>query len=254
MEMEEKAEELLEILWIRQKEVKDLPSLEELAGETRILDKLPKQGYVSVTDDKVSLTTKGLPEAKSVIRRHRLAERLLSDVLGTSDMLLHEKACKFEHLLDRGLDESICILLGHPKVCPHGKPIPLGHCCQQKKTQAQKVIYPLSQLSRGQQGSVAYIYAPESGQLRKLMSMGVLPGEPIKLIQGFPSYVFEVRHSQFAADKDIADAIYIRLPGQEELTARPQSNGNRQHTQKRGHRWWHRLRHRGLSSSVPDND
>jgi|ETNmetMinimDraft_16_1059900.scaffolds.fasta_scaffold84569_1 DtxR family Mn-dependent transcriptional regulator len=240
MDMEEKTEELLETLWVRQKEKKDLPSIDELAGEKRILDKLLKQGYVSVTDHKVSLTAKGLPEAKSVIRRHRLAERLLSDVLGTSDTLLHEKACKFEHLLDRGLDESICILLGHPKVCPHGKPVPPGNCCRQQKTHAQKLIYPLSQLSRGEQGKVAYIHAPKSGQLQKLMAMGVLPGEPIKLIQGFPSYVFEIRHSQFAADKDIADAIYIRLPGQEELTAHTDANAMDEQPQKRG--WWSRLR------------
>lgn len=246
--MEEKTEELLETLWIRQQEKKDIPSTEELAEDKAVLNKLLKEGYVIVTDDKVSLTDKGLPEAKNVIRRHRLAERLLSDVLGTSDMLLHEKACKFEHLLDRGLDESICILLGHPKVCPHGKPIPPGNCCQQQKTEAQKLIYPLSQLSRGEQGKVAYIHAPESGQLQKLMSMGVLPGEPIKLIQGFPSYVFEVRHSQFAADKDIAEAIYVRLPGQEEFTNQPQANGHGQQVRKRGNGWWRRLRRRGQNS------
>jgi len=246
MEMEEKTEELLETLWIRQKETKDLPSTEELAGDKPVLDKLLDEGYVSVADNKVSLTKKGLPEAKSVIRRHRLAERLLSDVLGTSDMLLHEKACKFEHLLDRGLDESICILLGHPKVCPHGKPIPPGNCCHQQKTQAQKLIYPLSQLSRGQQGKVAYIYAPESAQLQKLMSMGVLPGEPINLIQSFPSHVFQVRHSQFAADKDIAEAIYVRLPDQEEdIDQEETMSPEMRSPQKRGQRWWRRLRRRG---------
>ena len=87
---------------------------------------------------------------------------------------------------------------------------------------------------------MAYIHAPKSGQLQKLMAMGVLPGEPIKLIQGFPSYVFEIRHSQFAADKDIADAIYIRLPGQEELTAHTDANAMDEQPQKRG--WWSRLR------------
>jgi DtxR family Mn-dependent transcriptional regulator len=241
MELEENTEELLETLWIRQKEKKNLPSTEELADNKLILDKLLAEGYVSVVDNKVSLTKKGLPEAKSVIRRHRLAERLLSDVLGTNDTLLHDKACKFEHLLDRGLDESICILLGHPKVCPHGKQIPPGNCCKQQKTQAQKVIYSLSQLSRGQQGKVAYIHAPETSQLQKLMSMGVLPGEPIKLVQKFPSHVFEVRHSQFAADDDIAQAIFVRLPGQEELVGKeetPESDTPRQ-SQKPG--WLNKL-------------
>jgi DtxR family Mn-dependent transcriptional regulator len=164
------------------------------------------------------LTSRGRPEAVNVVRRHRLAERLLADVLGTGDTLTHEKACKFEHLLDRGLDESICNLLGHPKICPHGKPIPPGKCCIEKQTQAQKVVSPLSQLAQGQKGKVAYIYAPETGKLQKLMAMGILPGAPIGLIQAFPSFVFQAGQTQFAVDKEIADAIYVRLI-KEEVTS-----------------------------------
>ncbi len=174
------------------------------------IEQLLKAGYISLTDDRVRLTDEGRPFARNVVRRHRLAERLLADILGTRDMLMHEKACKFEHLLDRGLDESICSLLGHPKVCPHGKPIPPGRCCQQGQTQAQRLVSPLSQLAPGQKGKVAYIYSPESSQLQKLMAMGILPGAPITLIQSFPSYVFQARQTQFAVDKEIADAIYVR--------------------------------------------
>ncbi len=212
MELEEKAEEVLEALWIRTKEEKkDSFPLDDLGGMNRPIEKLINADFISISDNRIMLTSKGLPVAKDVVRRHRLAERLLTDVLGARDILIHEKACKFEHLLDRGLDESICILLGHPKICPHGSPIPAGRCCQKEQTMAQKVIAPLSQLSQGQKGKVAYIYAPESDKLQKLMAMGILPGAPIILIQSFPSYVFQVRQTQFAVDKDIADAIYVRL-------------------------------------------
>lgn len=212
MELEEKAEEVLEALWIRTKEEKkDSFPLDDLGGMNRPIEKLINADFISISDNRIMLTSKGLPVAKDVVRRHRLAERLLTDVLGARDILIHEKACKFEHLLDRGLDESICILLGHPKICPHGSPIPAGRCCQKEQTMAQKVIAPLSQLSQGQKGKVAYIYAPESDKLQKLMAMGILPGAPIILIQSFPSYVFQARQTQFAVDKDIADAIYVRL-------------------------------------------
>jgi DtxR family Mn-dependent transcriptional regulator len=212
MELEEKAEEVLETLWISTKEEKkDSFPLDDLGDMKKPIAQLIKTGFISISDNRVMLTSKGLPVAKDVVRRHRLAERLLTDVLGARDILIHEKACKFEHLLDRGLDESICILLGHPKICPHGSPIPAGRCCQKEKTIAQKVIAPLSQLSQGQKGTVAYIHAPESDKLQKLMAMGILPGAPIILIQSFPSYVFQVRQTQFAVDKDIADAIYVRL-------------------------------------------
>ena len=220
MEIEEKAEELMETLWIHSEERKENPlSLDDLAeADKETAEQLLRIGHISLSDHRILLTDKGRVEAKSVVRRHRLAERLLADVLGTGDILTHEKACKFEHLLDRGLDDNICILLGHPKVCPHGKPIPRGRCCQEEQTQAQKVVCPLSQLAHGQKGRVAYIYAPESSRLQKLMAMGILPGAPISLIRSFPSYVFQAGQTQFAVDKEIADAIYVRLV--EEETAR----------------------------------
>jgi len=229
MELEEKAEELLETLWIRTEEGKeDSLSLADLGGMKKPIEQLLKAGYISLSNDRVRLTSRGRPEAVNVVRRHRLAERLLADVLGTGDMLIHEKACKFEHLLDRGLDESICILLGHPKICPHGKPIPPGRCCQKEQTQAQKVVSPLSLLAQGQKGKIAYVYAPESRKLQKLIAMGILPGAPLSLIQGFPSYVFQAGQTQFAVDKEIADAIYVRLVEAETTTKAGEKPPHRQ--------------------------
>ncbi len=234
MELEEKAEEILETLWIRAEEGKKAPlSLDDFVGMKKPVEQLLNAGYISLSDNRVMLTSKGRPEARNVVRRHRLAERLLADVLGTKDMLIHEKACKFEHLLDRGLDESICILLGHPKVCPHGKLIPPGRCCYEEQAQAQKVVAPLSQLAQGQRGKVAYIYAPESNKLQKLMAMGILPGEPISLIRNFPSYVFQARQTQFAVDKETADAIYVRLM-EEETTSQTGEVPPHRHRWRRG--------------------
>ncbi len=234
MELEEKAEEILETLWIRTEEKKDSFSLNDFEViEKEPVKQLLNAGYISLSDDRVMLTSTGRSEARNVVRRHRLAERLLTDVLGARDMLIHEKACKFEHLLDRGLDESICILLGHPKICPHGSPIPPGRCCQEEQTQAQKVVAPLSQLAQGQKGKVAYIYAPESSKLQKLMAMGILPGAPIILIQSFPSYVFQARQTQFAVDKEIADAIYVRLV-EEGTTSQTGEKPPHRHRRRRG--------------------
>jgi len=213
MEIEEKAEELLETLWIGTEESKEpsLPLAKLGPAERETVEQLTRVGYIGRNDDRLYLSDKGKAVARSVVRRHRLAERLLADVLGTGGMLMHEKACKFEHLLDRGLDESICNLLGHPKICPHGKPIPAGRCCQQARMPARKLVSSLSELTPGQKGKVAYVYAPESNQLQKLMAMGVLPGAQVTLVQNFPSYVFEIGQTQFAVDKEIAQAIYVRL-------------------------------------------
>jgi DtxR family Mn-dependent transcriptional regulator len=213
MELTEKAEEILESLWIQAEEEKhpSVPLKQIEVAEKAPVEQLLEASYVSLSNGNISLTSRGRPFARNVVRRHRLAERLLVDVLGAADRQMHEKACKFEHILDRGLDESICSLLGHPKVCPHGKPIPPGRCCRQRPAQTRQLVAPLSQLVQGQKGKVAYIYAPESNQLQKLVAMGVLPGAPINLIQSFPSYVFQMHQTQFAVDKEIADAIYVRL-------------------------------------------
>ncbi|MFC1988669.1 metal-dependent transcriptional regulator [Chloroflexota bacterium] len=219
MQLDEKAEELLESLWIHNEDTgEDAVSLASLAeNNEETVGQLLEVGYVSLADDKVQLSNRGRPFARNVVRRHRLAERLLADVLDTGDTLIHERACKFEHILDLGLDESICSLLGHPKVCPHGKAIPSGRCCRQTQTYGQRIVSALSQLTPGQTGKVAYIHAAESNQLQKLTAMGILPGAPINLIRNFPSYFFQIRQTQFAVDKEIADSIYVRLVEDEVL-------------------------------------
>jgi DtxR family Mn-dependent transcriptional regulator len=235
MKLEEKAEELLETIWIgtREQERDTMPRQEIPADTDQVLDELVTAGYVAITDGKLRLTVSGEPIARSVIRRHRLAERLLVDVLDTGDNLMHEKACKFEHLLDHGLDDSICSLLGHPRICPHGKPIPPGRCCQQDQAEIPKVVSSLSRLNPGQSGKVAYVYAPQIGELQKLMAMGMLPGAPITLLQSFPSYVFQVGQTKFAVDKEIADAIYVRLQPDENVTETP---GDRKSGRRKRHR------------------
>jgi putative ABC transport system ATP-binding protein len=81
----------------------------------------------------VSLTTRGRNKAGSIIRRHRLAERLFTDSLAMdSETEIEQQACKFEHILSPGATDKICAFLGHPKTCPHGAPIPPGPCCQGK--------------------------------------------------------------------------------------------------------------------------
>jgi DtxR family Mn-dependent transcriptional regulator len=211
MNIDDHGEEILETLWIKTLEEKTAIGATEFRGRQTLAQLIENGLVVSAGDGSLLLTENGLPEARSVVRRHRLAERLLHDVLGTRDKVMHDKACKFEHLLDKGLDENICILLGHPKVCPHNKPIPPGKCCEMASMKPQKLVSPLSELKPGQPGKVAYIYAAETDKLQKLMAMGILPGAPVRLLQTFPSYVFQAGNSQFAIDREIADAIYVRL-------------------------------------------
>jgi len=89
----------------------------------------------------VSLTPRGRNKAGSIIRRHRLAERLFTDSLAMdSETEIEQQACKFEHILSPGATDKICAFLGHPKTCPHGAPIPPGPCCQGKVRSERSAI------------------------------------------------------------------------------------------------------------------
>jgi putative ABC transport system ATP-binding protein len=78
----------------------------------------------------VELTERGRERAGSIIRRHRLAERLFTDSLAMdSESEIEQQACKFEHILSPEATDKICTFLGHPRTCPHGAPIPPGVCC-----------------------------------------------------------------------------------------------------------------------------
>jgi putative ABC transport system ATP-binding protein len=78
----------------------------------------------------VELTQHGRERASSIIRRHRLAERLFTDSLAMdSETEIEQQACKFEHILSADATDKICTFLGHPRTCPHGAPIPPGPCC-----------------------------------------------------------------------------------------------------------------------------
>jgi putative ABC transport system ATP-binding protein len=91
-----------------------------------------KPTSVSVGDGSVivELTARGRERAASIIRRHRLAERLFTDSLAMdSESEIEQQACKFEHILSPEATDKICAFLGHPRTCPHGAPIPPGPCC-----------------------------------------------------------------------------------------------------------------------------
>jgi DtxR family Mn-dependent transcriptional regulator len=213
MQISDVAEELLEELWTQIVEKKSTLTLTalNLDKEDKMIEELLHMGLIELMGDDVRLTNKGRDEARGTIRRHRLAERLLADILDTKESYIEEMSCKMEHALYKGVDESICTILGHPRVCPHGMPIPPGRCCKMAGRKAERVVYPLSELDNNQMGKIAYIHSQEPEKLQKLMGMGVMPGMTITLITRFPSFVFQLGQTQIAVDKEIASDIYVRL-------------------------------------------
>ncbi len=209
MKLTDRAEEILERLWIEIIEHKKLPDITVLKDNAGFKELLAEE-CLSLEETQL-LTAKGMDEGELCVRRHRLAERLLVDVLHVKVGLVHETGCSLEHILHKGLEDNICILLGHPKSCPHGRAIPQGKCCKERKRKLESLVMPLSELRKGQGGKIAYIHTNDRAMLRKVMAMGALPGLSIALVQRFPSYVFQIGESQFAIDKNMAEQIQVWL-------------------------------------------
>jgi DtxR family Mn-dependent transcriptional regulator len=89
------------------------------------VNRLVDHGYAELLDDRtLRLTPKGREVAISIVRRHRLAERLLVDVIGLEWEKVHREADRWEHAISADVEEKLVALLGDPATCPHGNPIP----------------------------------------------------------------------------------------------------------------------------------
>ncbi len=91
---------------------------------SEMIRKLDGEGLVRADAGKISLTADGRRLAERVVRRHRLAERFLTDVLGLSWAVAHQEAGKWEHVMSDEVEAAMDTLLGSPTTCPHGNPIP----------------------------------------------------------------------------------------------------------------------------------
>lgn len=210
--LSERAQEILEALWIHIEEEGKKPLDIGVSRDDTAVEELVKLGFIRKEQNHIQLLEKGKSHALACVRRHRIAERLLVDVFDVRKKIIDEISCKFEHLLHEGLEDKVCTLLGHPKVCPHGKPIPQGNCCLEKHNKKfPKMLSPLTGLEINEKGQVAYLQAKDSVTMQKLISIGAIPGVSITLLQKFPSYVFKIGSSQFAIDKELAMRIYVRL-------------------------------------------
>lgn len=213
MKLSEKAEEILESMWVQIVEG-GKPSCDMgILRSDPALKELVSRGYVRLNDGNCLLSDKGTDEARQCIRRHRLAERLMSDVLHVRKPLLHESSCTFEHLLHQGLDESICTLLGHPSTCPHGKPIPEAACCREARESTGRLIIRLSDARPGDRTVVAYLRTTDRAVLQKLIAIGLLPGTGVELLQRTPTLVLQLGRTQFAIDADLASHVFVRRTG-----------------------------------------
>ena len=209
--MSDKIDEILELLYITDEDGGSLAESGIWLDAQDVLTSMGANDLVKLGDGGlVSLTSTGRARAEQIIRLHRLAERLLEDVLELSPSAAEEGACQFEHCLSMDVADSVCTLLGHPTTCPHGKQIPRGECCLREQRGVQPVVVPLSELESGKEARVLYIGTQHHDRLDRLSSMGVLPGAELRLHQRQPSFVIQLGETTLALDHSIAQDIFVR--------------------------------------------
>lgn len=92
---------------------------------SQTVGRMERDGLVVVSEDRtLAMTDAGRRKAVDVMRKHRLAERLLSDVIGLDWAYVHEEACRWEHVMSEQVERRLVELLGHPTESPYGNPIP----------------------------------------------------------------------------------------------------------------------------------
>ena len=210
---EKQKEEVLEALWISKEHgnpiTRDMTQVAHERINSEILSILEEDDLISIISNEIHLTDIGEARARLIIRRHRLAERLMFDVLRMSLDAIEKNACELEHILAPDLTESICTLLGHPKICPHGCPIPKGQCCKETRNNIENVLMSLDKAEAGKCVKIAYVSSPKHPVLHKLISFGLLPGTTITVHQKSPSFVIQLGNAQLALEKDVASHIFI---------------------------------------------
>ena len=213
--VEQPLDEVLELIWVRKEEGEESlsglleASLEE--GTEDILSKLEAEALVERRGNNILLMPSGEERAKSVVRRHRLAERLLLDVLDVTPAETEHQACLLEHILSPAVTDKVCAFLGHPPTCPHGLPIPTGPCCVKKRERSlEPVVVSLGNLNPGVEARIVFIAPSVDKRLDRLGSFGIVPGTVITLRQKRPSFVIEFGGTTLALEEEMAREIYVR--------------------------------------------
>ena len=146
--------------------------------------RMERDGLVVVTGDRhLELTPEGLGKAVRVMRKHRLAERLLTDVIGLDWPHVHEEACRWEHVMSERVEKRLAALLDHPHFDPYGHPIPGLDEIGEERTDVRFLdgVVPLTAQGAAADGTAVVARIGEPLQvdvelLVRLSDAGVLPG------------------------------------------------------------------------------
>jgi DtxR family Mn-dependent transcriptional regulator len=180
------------------------------AAVSETVGRLVDQGFVELEGDRrLRLTTKGRGLATTIVRRHRLAERLLVDVIGLEWEKVHAEAARWEHAISADVEEKLVQLLGDPATCPHGNPIPGSHHVAPSA--------PTIALSEAQIGPITVARVSErlemSGEALVLIAGAhLLPGCDATVVRAHADGVtVKTETGEHSVPTRVAESLYVSL-------------------------------------------
>lgn len=177
------------------------PTAEAALRELRV------RGLLDSEAGGLALSDEGRRQAAAVIRRHRLSERLLTDVLGLPWDRVHDAAMQLEHSLTPEAESRLKSLLNDPETCPHGSPIPRSNGVETQRS------WSLDTVPAGTRVRIEQIAEEEAALLRYLASLGLLPKTPLTVEEVAPfggPLLVRVGGSRYAIGRDVAAKILVR--------------------------------------------
>jgi DtxR family Mn-dependent transcriptional regulator len=176
---------------------------------TNTVERLEREGLVTHEPYKgVMLTEEGRKIALDVIRRHRLSERLLTDILNVGWDEAHKAACRLEHDITNNIVKNLEKALGHPTTCPHGNPIPTK-CGSIFEEESQ----PITDLNPQEGGVIVKITEEEPDLLRYLATLGLRPGASMEVVEKAPfngPITVKVAGANRALSRQVAAVIKVK--------------------------------------------
>ncbi len=178
------------------------------ASVSGMLKKLAGDGFVEHrARGEAKLTRDGLAIAVRVLRRHRLAECFLTEVLGMPWDEVHAEACRLEHAISGRVEERLIAILSDPKVCPHGHPIPPADL-----SDPDRPGVPLAQVGPGEVTRVFRVTEELSEMLRYLGEIGLRPGADVTIVEKAPlggPITIRVSERQHAISLELARMVTV---------------------------------------------
>ena len=175
------------------------------AAVTEMVARLRANGLLTGSR-RIELSPQGLDLARTLVSRHRLAERFLVDVLGFGWEDVHDEAHRLEHAFSPRVTERLAAFLGHPKTCPHGHPI-----MEDGATEPPLALRPLSSLTPGDVAVVRRIAHEHHDLLAELSRLGIHLGTEITVLQGAPALRAAMDGIEHPMNQAVASEILVEI-------------------------------------------